>query len=362
VKSVDVAWSNGAKTNLSGDSFRSKLGMRSTKFFTGAPYDRVAVGDRYATAVAVSKTLYPAGTAPSSVVVANGTDEKFADALTASGLAGISGGPVLLTRATSIGGDVVAEVARLKAQGATKVYIVGGVKSVTPAVASQLVSVMGSSAAVERLAGNSRYGTDRYGTAATVAMKMKELGADGSKVLIASGEKWTDAAVASSVSAASKRPVVLVAANRMPEGSRLALADLGARESAVFGGPATIGTTPLKAVLAVTRESAPARRFGTTGNRYDVAVAAAQWCVSAFGYTVDSVYVSTGDKFPDSVTGGVLAARYKHPLLLTSSAAASSATVLYLRANRAAIESLTIVGGTASVPGAVVGILSGAAD
>jgi hypothetical protein len=347
---------------MSGDSFRSALAMKSTKFFTGAPYDRVALGDRYATAVAVSKSLYPEGATASSVVVANGTDEKFPDALTASGLAGISGGPVLLTRADRIGEDVLAEVARLKGQGATRVYIVGGVKSVTPAVEARLASVMGGAGAVERLAGNGRYGTDRYGTAATVALKMKALGADGSKVLIASGEKWTDAAVASSVSAASKRPVVLVAAGRLPEGSRLALIDLGARETAVFGGPATIGNGALKPVLATTRESAPARRFGTTGTRYDVAAAAAQWCVDAFGYTLDSVYISTGDKFPDSVTGGVLAARYKHPLLLTASAGASSATVSYLRANRVAIESLTIVGGTASVPSTVVGVLSGAAD
>ncbi len=362
VKSVDVTWSNGATTNVWGDTFRSKLGLRSTKFYVGAPTGRIAYGDRYTTAVAVSQSSFPAGSSPKAIVVANGTDTKFPDALTASGLAGVAGGPVLMTRGTSLDPTTLSEVKRLKSLGASKVYVVGGPASVSAGVVSQLGQVMQAANSVERLAGNARYGTNRYGTAASVAMKMKELGADGSKVLIASGEKWTDAAVASSVSAASGRPVVLVASNSLPGGSQLVLGDLGARETAVFGGPATIGNGALAPVLGVTGEKAPTRRFGTSGTRYDVAVAAAQWCVGSFGYSLDSAYISTGEKFPDSVTGGVLSAKAKRPLLLTATGSASPATVNYLSANRATVKSLTIIGGTASVSAKAAQALAIAAD
>lgn len=354
VRTVDLYWSNGAvSTGVAGDTVRSVLGMRSTNFYVGAPVERIAFGGRYETAVEVSKKLYPTGSAPKAVVVANGDDAKFADALTASGLAGVAGGPVLLVRSTTLDSSISAEVTRLKGLGATKVYIVGGTGSVSAAVASALDAAIGgtsTSSRVERLAGDSRYGTDRYGTAASVAMKIKSLnGGDGTKVLIASGQLWSDAAIASAVSAGSKRPIVLTTSSALPAASKLVLADLGARETAVFGGTTTIGSTALAQILSITKEAAPAKRFGTSGTRYDVAVQAAQWCTSTFGYTTSAVVVATGEKFPDSVTGGVLAAAQKNPLILTASASVPLATRTYLSANASSILKLVIVGGTGSV-------------
>lgn len=362
VNTVTLTWSDGTKsTGVGGSTFAGALGLKSRKYYTGVPYSRIAYSTRYSTAVEVSRSLYPTGSTPKAVVIANGADAKYADSLTSSGLAGLVDGPVLLVYADALTKDVSSELARLKGLGATKVYLVGGTSSIQPVVEGAVSAVFGS-ANVERLAGSARYGTDRYGTAASVAMKMKALGADGSKVLIASGEKWTDAAIASATSAGSGRPVVLIASAKLPTGSQNVLADLGAKESVVFGGPNTIGDAALKQLLAATGETAPSRRFGTTGTRYDVATQAARWCQSAFGFTAVKIYVATGEKFPDSVTGGVLAAANKNPLVLTATSSLPRATELYLEAAAGTCERFAVVGGTASVSDGVAGEIARALE
>jgi len=356
VRRVDVMWSNGSMTpDLSGDTFRSALGLKSTKFFVNSPFDRVALGDRYETAVKISQSTFTTSGSAKAVVLVNGTDAKFPDALTGSALAGQVSGPVLMTPGSSLPQTVDTELKRLKTLGCAKVYIVGGTGSVSTAVAARAEAIVGSA---ERLAGNDRYGTDRYGTAATVAMKMKSLGASGTRVLVASGESWPDAAVASAIAAGTHRPVILTGSRSLPAGSRLVLDDLGATESVLFGGARAITAPALASILSATGERAPAKRFGMTGSRYDVGVEAAKWAVSSLGFTLPTVYIASGERFPDSVTGGLMAGRAKHPLLMTASKTASGPTASYLAANRAVITKIVIVGGVSVVSATVASTLA----
>lgn len=349
VSGVDVHWSNGTTTpNVSGTIFRQVLGLPSTKFMHGPGFDRVAYRTRYETAVEVSKRAYPANSDPGGVVIACGEDSKFADAVAASGLAGVIDAPVLLVRSDVIDGFVREEVQRLKAAGAKKAYVVGGTNSVSGGTEQYLRNTFGS-ANVKRLAGGPGLGTDRYATAASVALEMKDLGVDTRAVLVASGETWTDAAIAGTISASSGRPVVLTAGQGLPDGSRAALAALGARETAVFGGPVTISDTAISQIIAVTGESKPTRRFGMTGGRYDVAVQAANWAISAFGHTADRVFVSSGEVFADSVTGGVLAAGSRSPLVLTARTSVPHATATFLNAHQSAPGGLVVVGGVNTI-------------
>lgn len=355
VRRVDITWSNGSVTGLSGDAFRSALALKSTKFFVNSPFVRVAQGDRYETAVKISQATFTTTGSAKAVVLVNGTDAKFPDALTGSALAGQVSGPVLMTPGTSLPTEVEAELKRLKALGCDKVYIVGGTGSVSGAVASRAEAVMGSA---ERLAGSLRYGTDRYGTAASVAMKMKALGASGAKVLIASGESWPDAAVASAIAAGTHRPVILTGSRSLSIGSRRALDDLGASESAIFGGAKAITAPALASILAATGETTPAKRFGMTGSRYDVGVGAAKWAVASLGFTLPTVYIASGEQFPDSVTGGLMAGRAMHPLVMTASRTASAPTAAYLAANRAVITKIVVVGGVSVVSDTVASTLA----
>ncbi len=339
VRTIDISWSNGAATlGFPGDTLRSALGLRSTRFGPTFPFERTAHSDRYTTAVAISQRLYPAGKPASAAVIAAGEDHRFPDALTAAGLAGAVNGPVLLVQQDSIRGEVLSELTRLNVN---KVYLVGGPQAIAPSVQGVLES---RGLTVERLAGDQRYGTDRYGTAATVAMAIKETGGFDGSVLVASGENWPDAAVAASISAGTARPIVLVARDSAPAGSVRALADLGATQTIVFGGPAVISAATISE-LGVP----PVRRFGMTGDRYVLAADVARWAVATQGYTIDRPYIASGTTSPDAVTGGVLAGATRNPLLYVRRDTAPTGTATLLAQERARIELLQVIGGPAAV-------------
>lgn len=341
VKTADIVWSNGAVTKgVSGDTIRSALSLPSTKFYVGGPYTRIALGDRYSTAAAISKSSYPSAGSASVAVVVNGTDEKFADALTASALGGTANGPVLLTYSGSLPAATKTELGRLKP---AKVFVIGGTGSVTDAVLDGVKSAAGTTNVV-RLGG-----LNRYEVAANVAREIAKTSPTPTKVMIASGEMWPDSAIAAVAAAISKRPLLLVSGRSMPSATADALEELKVTETAVYGGEATIANSVIAQLCALTGEAAPTKRFGVGSNRYEEAAASADWCVATFGATRSIVYVASGEVFPDSVTGGVLAARNKHPLLLTSGAAPANPTAAWLTANKSSISTVTVLGGWGSV-------------
>lgn len=348
-RTVDITWANSSGTvvgttrDVAGDTVRSALGLRSTKFFLNGQFTRIAYGSRFDTALSVSQKAYPTAGSAKAVVVVNGNDDKYADALTASALAGTAGGPVLLVQRDTVPSGVLDEIKRL---GVTKAYVVGGTASVSDAVFAKVKGVV---ADTERLAGNDRYGRDRYGTAASVAMKIKALGGDGTHVMVASGENWPDAAVAAALAAGTKRPLILARKADLPTATARAIVDLGATKSAVFGGSAVISDATIKSLVSYTKETAPEKRFGLTGGRYTTAVEASKWAVSSFGYTLTKVYVSSGETFVDTVTGGALASKGKNPLLLTSKSTPAAATASYFSSNRTAIGDVVIIGGRAAI-------------
>ncbi len=344
VRTVDITWSNGAKTTgFPGATLRTALGLRSTRLALDFPHERIAHSERYSTSVAISQRLYPAAGSAGAAVIAAGEDHRFPDALTAAGLAGAANGPVLLTQQNSISWAVLNELRRLQVG---TVYLVGGTQAISESVEEAIRS---RGHKVERLTGGARYGNDRYGTAASVAMKIKELGGFDGSVLVASGEGWPDAAIAASISAGTSRPIVLVSAASTPEGTQRVLADLGATQTIVFGGPSVISANAIAEL-----NPAPARRFGMTGDRYRLAADVARWAIANEGYTMDRPYIATGEAFPDSVTGGVLAGATRNPLLFVTRETAPSGTTVLLAQQRQTVELLQILGGPAAVgPGAI---------
>jgi len=355
VRSVDVLWSNGAvSSNVDGDTIRQALSLPSTKFFIGGPYTRISQPDRYSTASAISKSSFPTVGSAAVAVLVNGSDAKFADALTSSALGGTASGPVLLCASTSLPETTRVELARLRP---TKLYVVGGTSSVSDAVVAKAKSAAGA-ATVVRLGGASR-----YDVAANVALEIGKLSpSTATSVMIASGEKWPDSAIGAVAAAMSKRPLLLVHGGGVPAATASAMKTLKVTQTAVFGGEATLPPAVISAVCKLSGETAPAKHFGVGTNRYAEAVSAANWCISAFGATPSTVYIASGEVFPDSVTGGVLAARGKHPLLLTPGKSPAPATFDWLNANRAAIDGIVVLGGSGSVSNATARTLGGAAN
>ena len=355
VRTFDITWSNGSVTKaVPAAKMRTALNLPSTKFSIRGPYTRIWSPDRYSTAAAISRSIFPAAGSASVAVLANGADDKFADALTSSALGGTAGGPVLLTAATTLPAATRAELARLRPG---KLYIVGGSASVSDAVANKAKLASGATKVV-RLGG-----ADRYAVASAVALEIGRISpTTATSAMIASGEVWPDSAIGSVAAAMSKRPLLLVSSRGVPRATAAAIKALKVTQTAVFGGEATLPPAVVAGVCRLTGEGAPAKRFGVGGSRYDEALSAASWCVSAFGASLGTVYVASGEVFPDSVTGGVLAARNKHPLVLTTGAAPARATFDWLNTNRAAIDGIVILGGSGSISNSTASSLGGAAN
>lgn len=83
----------------------------------------------------------------------------------------------------------------------------------------------------------------------------------------------------------------------------------------------------------------------TGADRYEVAAAISR---AAFPGTVDTVYLATGENFPDALSAGPLAAREGSPVLLTSPLGLPASIATELR--RLSPRRVVIVGGPASVP------------
>ena len=88
---------------------------------------RLAGDDRYATAVAISRSTYPNGGVP---VVYVTTGENFPDALSAAPAAASQGGPILLTNPSFAPSSTLAELQRLNP---ARVIVVGGTVAVSDA-------------------------------------------------------------------------------------------------------------------------------------------------------------------------------------------------------------------------------------
>ncbi len=163
----------------------------------GISVSRVAGADRVSTSVEAMRACRAAGSLSDCVIVASGAG--FADAVSMGPWAWSSTTPVVLTRADgTLSADAVAAI---RADGLVRrVVVLGGPAAVSESVADQL----GGSYEYERL-----QGADRYETSAQVATWTVGHGFSWSNVLVATGEDYPDALVASSYGGATDSPVLL---------------------------------------------------------------------------------------------------------------------------------------------------------
>ncbi|GAA3897716.1 cell wall-binding repeat-containing protein [Microbacterium invictum] len=290
---------------------------------TGYTSTRVAGADRYETAVQVSKAAYPTGA--KTVYLATGAD--FADALAVAPLAATKDASLLLAQLSQLPASTSAELKRL---APAKVVLVGGTGVLDSKMADRLKSLLGSSLAVERLAGADRYETARkvaaaYGTATTV--------------YLATGFQYADALGAAAVAGANGSPVVLVqgTSSTLDTATLSLLGSLKATKAVIVGGEGAVSKGIASQLsgrkLSVTRYGG-LDRYATNASLNS----------AAFSGGVKSVVVATGTDFPDALAGSVLAAGSGSPLIVSSSTCASPQLADFLL--KAKSTSVTLVGGT----------------
>ncbi|MFB2599304.1 cell wall-binding repeat-containing protein [Herbiconiux sp. P17] len=251
---------------------------------------RVDGATRYDIAAALSYNGFYYGA--STVFIATG--ENFPDALSAAPVAARVGGPLLLVTRDTIPDAITRELDRL---APTKIVIVGGVESVSPAVEEQLLQ---RTPAVERISGADRFEVSR-------ALADWGFGAGGARsAFLASGSAFADA-LSAGAAGKGEMPVILVDGSQsaIDDATRGTLTELGVTSVEIAGGPVSVSPgleQSLGAGFTTTRLAG--------ADRYTTSIA-----VNAAHAEQDrSPYLAVGTKFPDALTGSVVAAKYRSPL------------------------------------------------
>lgn len=263
---------------------------------------RLAGADRYATMAAVSKTAFPNANECSTVVVARG--DNFPDALAAAGLAGLTGGQVLLTETNRLTAATQAEIVRL---GASKAYVIGDKWSISDATFSSIKALVGGNA--ERLAGSGR-----EETALKIYEAGKGIGAWGTTAVVATGQKAPDSLSVSPIAYGLSAPIFLTDSSGNLSGEALnAIASGGFTRVLVLGDKWSVSDKTFGKLKNSVYDSQ--RLAGS--DRYQTSKLVADWALgNGFGCASASFTAGRNGKFADALVASSLGGRSKSVLLL----------------------------------------------
>ena len=255
---------------------------------------RIAGEDRYSTAIEISKATYPSSGIPVAYIT---TGQDFADALSAAPAAAAQGGPLLLTYPAGVPTTTIAELKRLNP---AKIVVVGGPNAVSAAAYNSLAEVQPN---ITRIAGVDRYETSRK-LAEAVFLRV-------ASAYLATGANFPDALSASAAAGSKKIPVILVdgALAKVGAATTTLLSKIGVTSAKIAG-----GTVAVSAGIEadVKSRGITVQRLGAS-DRYGTSIAINQ---DAFG-SAATVFVATGQAFPDALAGAAAAGKLASPLFVT---------------------------------------------
>ncbi|HEX2221119.1 MAG TPA: cell wall-binding repeat-containing protein [Candidatus Limnocylindria bacterium] len=303
------------------------------------PVTRLAGTDRYTASAAVSASAF----APDPAVAYVASGENFPDALAAGAAAGHQRGPVLLVRRAGVPTAIANELVRLRP---SRIVVVGGPATIPDTVLAEL-DRYDAGGGVTRIGG-----ADRYEAAA--ALSASVFAPDRPVAYVATGENFPDGLTAVPVAARQGGPLLLVRAGSIPDSTRAELLRLRPAAIAIVGGPASVSDAVMRQ-LDDYDTGRGVRRY-TGSDRY---AASAVLSAAAFPGGAPVGYLASGENFPDALSAGPAAALRGAPVLLVKSTTLPAATAAEL--NRLAPKQLFVVGGPASVSGAVIDAAAAAA-
>jgi hypothetical protein len=280
---------------------------------------RISGPDRFATAVAISKSQYPQPSSAQGVVLASSND--FPDALAGSPLAAQLNAPLLLTSSATLNPATEAEVKRVLPTGGT-ITVLGGVNAIA---ASVVTTLQLDGYVVQRYAG-----TDRYDTAATIAAAVDTPTA----VLLADGLGFADGLSAGAAAAHIGGVVLLTDGTTLPPATVAYLSGHPGLPVYAVGGHAASAAPTSVAVVGL--------------DRYATSVAVAR----RFFVTPSIAGMADGLAFPDALAGDVANARIGAPTLLVAPTVMPASVGTYLSSSRS-IVTLNVYGGTTAIADAV---------
>lgn len=334
-------WSVKALDNVGNARLSStfNFNITSTTALTKKSIIRLYGKTRYETAVEISKHGWSTA---ETAVLARG--DLFPDALAGVPLAYKYDAPILLTDSTFLRDCVVEEMKRLKIK---KVIILGLTSALSSDVESELVSKVGlAKENIKRIGG-----TDRYETAQLIARQLRQNSPSTiDSAVIATGENYPDALAIGSLAARNGMPILLCCnkATATLEAVKSFLKESKISKVIIVG-----GTSAIDAEIENSLKGENYQITRLSGlNRYETARAIAIRALKE-GLEVKKIFSATGENFPDALSAGPLAARYKAPILLLNKETLSSSTLEWLKSNKASIFYIYICGGPDVVPDTV---------
>jgi putative cell wall-binding protein len=290
---------------------------------------------RYETGQAIVRsTSYEATTA----IVASGMG--YADALSAAGVAGAYGAPLLLTNPTSLSSVVAVQLVEM---GVEKVIIIGGTAAVSGAVSSALTS---GGFAVERISG-----ADRYATSAACAARARLL-AGPTDAFVVRGDGFADALAVSPFAYTQRMPVLLTKPTALPADIEAFIETNDVANVYIAGGTPAVSVGVATTIDGLNGGVTTVKRVAGL-DRYATARAVADFGVGKGWNSYVFMGVATGTSFPDALAGGVGCGRMGGVLLLTSPTKLSTPTSAALAANKATIGRVAVFGSATAVSAAV---------
>lgn len=285
---------------------------------------RIAGGDRYETAAELTMA-FAAGV--ERVFLATG--QEFPDALAAGPVAGREEYPILLVERDRIPRPTVEALQRLEPRAIT---ILGGPVAVSSRVQAQADEY--TSGDVDRVSGS-----DRYGTAAALVDVYVDAGVP--VAYVATGRGFADALAGGPAAVVTDGPLLLVEPGSVPPDTAVTLDRLRPERIVVLGGAQAVSDTVLTRLRQYTTGEVT-RLAG--GDRYATAAEIAR---RVFEGTHGTVYMTTGQQFPDALAGGVVAGIEGAPLVTVDPRCVPD--VVLDQIVRMDPDTLVVLGGTTAV-------------
>lgn len=298
--------------------------------------------DRYASAIAMSKQSFAAGSVKHAILV-SGT--SYADGLAASSLAGAYKSPVLLTSSKRTPAGLVAEFRRL---GTTRVHVIGSTKAISADVVTALKK---AGLRVQRISG-----ANTYATAAAVARQTVLVRGPGHsrQVFVVNVNDLGNAVSAAGYAYSTGIPILYVEAGSVPPETARALKNLRVAGAVAVGGIGNIYASTFKNLATRTSQD-DTRVVGA--DRFEVAHDLAEFAIDAGWSTSDHVTILNGvTAYTDGVIGAAITGSSKGITLLATADTLPYYTDHFVayHASRTQIRMVAIVGGAGSIDDSVM--------
>lgn len=278
---------------------------------------RLEGSDRYDTAVKISKDGWQES---NYIVIASGTD--FPDALSAAPLAKKYNAPILLVSGQTLNDNIIDEILRL---GAGYAFIIGGKGAVSESIERDLNNL--------NIYTNRIAGADRYET----SLKIAEFIGTSNGVTIVSGENFPDALSIAPIAGIKQMPILLTRSNTLSQNVQALLKNNYINKCYVIGGTGVISNSALNGIDNYTRLSG--------SNRYSTNLAVINEFADVLNFS--TIYLATGENFPDALGGSVIAANSSSPLILASNQYYAAGDLIKNKLDN--INEFKILGGTGAL-------------